>query len=405
MTSLLDSIEQQKADIDASDKSSQEKQRLKDLLDKQTQSSALGIGQTAPDSSRFSKPESSKSNDSQIIAQAPDKITPQEKVEEVGTSEKETAAPQPATQKAQTQINSVSGYLDKTPGPWKKELDSKLGELKQMMQQANDKYEEGKNKQQWSEVMETIGNAVAQIGAGAYGMKHGVDATSGLKFSKTDWDARNANLLNELKAKQSALLEQGGQAEREAGMQASEQEKRQQMQLENVRLGQERQRLDQQADYQNKMLGHYMSEDNLKRASIDEGARRDTLNTLQKTLKEGTDLLKKGSDQDLRNAATVFGLEPVPGKVSGMTGGMIDTINTAATRKAISDKAIELNNQINRLQTNRPGNVPPTSYAAQVQSSPSGSIRLKSPTGVIKAVDPNTFDVDGALKAGFTKVP
>lgn len=53
------------------------------------------------------------------------------------------------------------------------------------------------NKNEWMQVAQQLGNALLQLGAGAYGMKHGLDM-SGVKFSQGDWESRLKNRLDNL---------------------------------------------------------------------------------------------------------------------------------------------------------------------------------------------------------------
>lgn len=61
-------------------------------------------------------------------------------------------------------------------------------------------YDDAKRSNQWSEVAETLGHALTQFAAAKKGAELGVDL-SGVKFTKTDWLGRNAQLLDELKQK------------------------------------------------------------------------------------------------------------------------------------------------------------------------------------------------------------
>jgi hypothetical protein len=56
---------------------------------------------------------------------------------------------------------------------------------------------EAQRTNQWAEVAERIGQAVVQMGAAMSGLRTGVDM-SGLKFDKTDWKARNDQLIQNL---------------------------------------------------------------------------------------------------------------------------------------------------------------------------------------------------------------
>lgn len=83
----------------------------------------------------------------------------------------------------------------------------------QMEQKARDTFETNKNIDQWGAVGEKIAQAVAQLGAGLYGVKHGVDM-SGLKFDKTDWNQQYNNNLEELNQNLNQLEKSRSRTER-----------------------------------------------------------------------------------------------------------------------------------------------------------------------------------------------
>lgn len=84
----------------------------------------------------------------------------------------------------------------------------------------------------WAEVGETLGHALAQLGAGMQGQRSGVDAVTGLKFDKTDWSKRYAQTLAELRTNLEDVRAQQQGREREKG--------RQEMGLERERATGER---------------------------------------------------------------------------------------------------------------------------------------------------------------------
>ena len=72
---------------------------------------------------------------------------------------------------------------------------STLQEFKTRLSTLQKEKRDEKTKNRWMQIAEKVGHALVQYGAGAYGMKHGVDM-SGLKFDKTDWHKR---LVQDLK--------------------------------------------------------------------------------------------------------------------------------------------------------------------------------------------------------------
>lgn len=81
-----------------------------------------------------------------------------------------------------------------------------LDDISMRIKQADDDYRKSVNKAEWGSLMETFSNALFNIGAGAYGLKHGVDM-SGIKFSKTDWDKKIDKAMADLERKQSKFEE------------------------------------------------------------------------------------------------------------------------------------------------------------------------------------------------------
>ncbi len=91
-------------------------------------------------------------------------------------------------------INAISPNISEEDKHNIQERKDKLDAMEQAAQQA---YTTAADKNQWSEVAERIGNAMVKLGAGAYGMKHGVDM-SGVQFDKHNWAAdtdRSMSLL------------------------------------------------------------------------------------------------------------------------------------------------------------------------------------------------------------------
>jgi hypothetical protein len=98
--------------------------------------------------------------------------------------------------KASAIKDARSPELNKT----KQEIESEYG--KALMQ-----YNKDKDSAKWGEFAEKMGHALVQLGAGAYGLKHGTDL-SGIKFDKTDWKANIDTALQDLKQAGSKRKEQ-----------------------------------------------------------------------------------------------------------------------------------------------------------------------------------------------------
>jgi hypothetical protein len=73
-----------------------------------------------------------------------------------------------------------------------------------------DEYDAAKGRIAWAEVAETLGKGLALIGMGMYGVRHGVDAVSGVNFNKSNWDAAYGRVMDELKAKTAQVKDNYG---------------------------------------------------------------------------------------------------------------------------------------------------------------------------------------------------
>lgn len=80
-------------------------------------------------------------------------------------------------------------------------------------------YKKAKDRTQMAEVFETFGNALVMLGAGMYGLKTGVDM-SGVQFNKSNWEAKMANNLSEMKTRLADI--EGQRKELMAGQKAKE---------------------------------------------------------------------------------------------------------------------------------------------------------------------------------------
>lgn len=74
-------------------------------------------------------------------------------------------------------------------GPIKKEFTERRQTLQDQIAQARAGAASDSNRNEWMQVAEKVGHALAQYGAGLQGVRTGVDM-SGLKFDKVDWERR-----------------------------------------------------------------------------------------------------------------------------------------------------------------------------------------------------------------------
>jgi hypothetical protein len=100
---------------------------------------------------------------------------------------------------AEQAIKDIQEKVKEDVGIVRKQFSPEISRLQQLAEQYSADYRQNKEKAEWGEVAERLGHAFAQLGAGYQGMKSGVDATSGLKFDKTDWAKKYDTLLSELK--------------------------------------------------------------------------------------------------------------------------------------------------------------------------------------------------------------
>jgi hypothetical protein len=111
--------------------------------------------------------------------------------------EKAAALPNPKTMK---QIfENASSLPDSIPDHRQKFYTDAKDELGKAAKLIQDKYEKSSKAAEWAQVGEILGQALTQFAAAHEGLKTGVDISSGLKFSPTDWNAKQQLLLNKLK--------------------------------------------------------------------------------------------------------------------------------------------------------------------------------------------------------------
>jgi hypothetical protein len=78
------------------------------------------------------------------------------------------------------------------------ELNKTKKEIENEYSKALVQYNKDKDAAKWGQFAERMGQALTQLGAGAYGLKHGTDL-SGIKFDKTDWKSNLDSALQDLK--------------------------------------------------------------------------------------------------------------------------------------------------------------------------------------------------------------
>lgn len=141
-----------------------------------------------------------------------------------------------------TQIQSIFDKYEKriadSQAGVKKEMGTQLQKLQDLETVYRNEAKAAKDEVARRELAENMGHALAQLGAGIQGIKTGVDMSSGLKFSKTDWNKRYEQAIDELKANLADLREKRGEVkavgleglkeaerrgERGMGMEAAEQ--------------------------------------------------------------------------------------------------------------------------------------------------------------------------------------
>ncbi len=86
-----------------------------------------------------------------------------------------------------TMITKIEALTSDLSAEDKKAFNKRKQEIQIARDNAIKQYKEDKDINKWLGIAETLGHALLQLGAGAYGMKHGVDM-SGLKFNKTNWE-------------------------------------------------------------------------------------------------------------------------------------------------------------------------------------------------------------------------
>lgn len=96
-------------------------------------------------------------------------------------------------------IESLQSRIDKLPVTEvdKAKFENKLDKIENWYNQEKDRLDK-------AELIESLGQAFTQLGAGLYGAKHGVDM-SGLQFQKKDWGRKMDRLLDQFKERKRAV--------------------------------------------------------------------------------------------------------------------------------------------------------------------------------------------------------
>jgi hypothetical protein len=109
------------------------------------------------------------------------------------------AAAQPIPRTMRQVFENIGNLPDTIPEHRQKFYRDAKEELAETSKLIRDKYEQNSKSAEWAQVGEILGQALTQFAAAHEGLKTGVDISSGLKFSPTDWDAKQKLLLDKLK--------------------------------------------------------------------------------------------------------------------------------------------------------------------------------------------------------------
>ena len=163
---------------------------------------------------------------SAISAQLPDVNKVKERTEDRKQISTITSAPK--LQKPED-FNSVFSRINKLtsnlPKEQKAAIEARKAKILDVKEKAEKEFNETRNTNQWLQIAETLGQALVQLGAGAYGLKHNVDV-SGLQFNKTDWSKNIDQATKDLDRKLAGAVGEERAIEREErSLEQSEKEK------------------------------------------------------------------------------------------------------------------------------------------------------------------------------------
>lgn len=125
--------------------------------------------------------------------------TPTGQIEDVSKPIVKKQEPKKVIDEADESTKEVDEYIiNEVPRENQPELQSTGQTLREKLETAKGAYRRGVDNVMLMKALEKIAEGLALWGAGAYGMKHGVDAVSGLKFSPIDWSDKMKALEKEL---------------------------------------------------------------------------------------------------------------------------------------------------------------------------------------------------------------
>lgn len=157
-------------------------------------------------------------------------------------------------------VTSINKKYDSLFKQLPKQSASKLDSIREEINTKRDKaleiYKETRDLNQWLSIAETIANAFGQLGAGAYGLKHGVDL-SGIKFNRTDWEKKIDRVSSELDRKLGVLdKEEASKTRQEERRQADEKDtiREERRQLEREQDLEAREHFQKQSSYLQQIL-------------------------------------------------------------------------------------------------------------------------------------------------------
>ena len=81
-------------------------------------------------------------------------------------------------------------------------------EFDALRQKTSELYKQNKDRHEWAEIAELIGQSIVKLGAAHQGLKSGVDLSTGMKFRPTDWASKQDTLLQEWKTKLAGIESQ-----------------------------------------------------------------------------------------------------------------------------------------------------------------------------------------------------
>lgn len=129
----------------------------------------------------------------------------------IETSAQDLASPAVAMQAA-TEANQLAGELA-LPKSARMVVNKNLKAIQDSLKELDQKELSAEERAGWAEMAQVAGQALTQLGAGMYGLKHNTDL-SGIKFNKVDWQKQLDRTLDRLARQRAELLRmrEAGQA-------------------------------------------------------------------------------------------------------------------------------------------------------------------------------------------------